>query len=76
MGVGVGDVRPNDQQEMTPAELNYDRCGPPTDPVGGGETVTVICAPGGVTGRYLVVQTLGREDILTLCEVKAGKALF
>ena len=74
VGVGVGDVRPIHQQEMTPAEHNYRRCGPPTEPVGRGRTVTVMCPPGGVTGRYLIVQTLGREDILTLCEVEAGNA--
>ena len=72
LGVGVGDVRPNDLEEMTPTELNYRRCGPLTEHVGGGKNVTLLCPPGGVTGRYLIVQTLGRRDILTLCEVEAG----
>ena len=73
LGVGMGEVKPNDQQEMTPTELNARRCGHVTTPVGAGETVTLTCPQGGVTGRYLIVQTLGRWDFLTICEVEAGK---
>ena len=73
--VGVSDVTPRDQQEMTPAELLSQSCGRVNTPVGAGERVTVMCPPRGVTGRYLFVQTRGRTDHLTLCEVEAGKQM-
>ena len=41
--------------------------------VGGGETVTLMYPQVGVTGRYIIVQVLGRLDTLALCEVEAGE---
>ena len=73
--VGITDVEPRDQQAMNPVEMNVLRCGQVTTAVGGGEMVTLMCPPDGATGRYIIVQTIGREDHLTLCEVEAGKAL-
>ena len=73
--VGVTDVEPRDQEAMTPAEMNALQCGQVTTTVGGGETVLVRCPPEGVTGRYIIVQTIGRQDHLTLCEVEAGRAI-
>ena len=75
MDVGVTDVEPRDQEAMTPAEINALQCGKITTAVGGGETVLVMCPPKGVTGRYIIVQTIGRQDHLTLCEVEAGRAI-
>ena len=74
VALGVSDLQPRDQQQMTPTELNARRCGQVTAAVEGGEKVTLTCPPGGVTGRYLIVQTLGRTDYLGLCEVEAGRA--
>ena len=74
--VGVSDLEPRDQKEMTPAELNARRCGQVNKEVDGGHTVTLTCPTGGVTGRYLIFQTLGREDHLSLCEVEAGRAIL
>ena len=71
--VGVSDVEPRDQQEMTPAEHFSRSCGQVTRPVGAGEKITVMCPPGGVIGRYLIIQTRDRIDYLTLCEVEAGE---
>ena len=77
MDVSIGDFEPRDQQAMTPSDLSARRCGQVTTPVGGGETVTVMCPPQGVTGRYLVVQIRGRLDYLTLFEVEvAGKSEY
>ena len=75
VAAGVNDIEPRDQQAMTPAELNARNCGQVTTSVGKSETVTLTCPPGGVTGRYLIVQLLGRNDYLVLCEVEAGRAL-
>ena len=72
--IGVSDVEPQDQKDMTPAQFQLRRCGQVNQPVGGGETITIMC-PIGVTGRYLIVQILGRAEYLALCEVEAGKAL-
>ena len=71
--VGVTDFQPRDQQTMNPSELNVRRCGQVTTAVVGGETVTLACPSGGVTGRYLIAQILGRAGYLVLCEVKAGR---
>ena len=76
MAVGVSDFEPRDQQEMSPAELNARRCGQVTMAVSGGEMVTLTCPTGGVTGRYLIVQALGRYYCLILCEVEAGMAIL
>ena len=73
--MGVGDVEPRDQQDVTPTELDARRCGQVTTSVGGGETVTLMCPQDGVTGRYLIVQIRGRHEYLTLCEVEAGKVM-
>ena len=75
VAVGVSDIEPREKQEMTPTELKARRCSQITKPVGGGETVTLTCPPGGVTGLYLIVQILDRKDYLTLCEVEAGRAI-
>ena len=76
VAVGVSDLKPRDQQVMTPCEFNDRKCGHVTREVGGGETVTLTCSPRGVTGQYLIVQKVVREDYLSLCEVEAGKAIL
>ena len=73
VAVGVTDLQPRDQQAMTPTELNVRRCGQVTTAVTGGETVSLACPSGGVTGRYLIVQILGRAGYLVICEVEAGR---
>ena len=75
VAVGLSDLEPRDQQEMTPSDLNARRCGQVTTPVGGGKTLTLTCAPVGVTGRYLIAQTLGWSDSLSFCEVEAGRVI-
>ena len=73
VAIGVSDLQPQDQQAMAPSELNARKCGQVTTAVAGGESVTLVCPSGGVTGRYLIVQILGRVDFLVLCEVEAGR---
>ena len=76
VAVGLSDLEPRDQQEMTPSELNARRCGQVTTPVDRGETLTLTCPPGEGTGRYLIAQILGRADCLVFCEVEAGRAII
>ena len=70
--IGVTDVTPVPLTEMLPEEHQLTLCAfiePPLDP---SEVRRVECPPGGVTGRYLVIQT-DTTDPLTLCEVTAEK---
>ena len=70
--IGVTDVTPVPLTEMLPEELQLTLCvfiEPPLDP---SEVRRVECPPGGVTGRYLVIQ-LNTNSALSLCEVTAEK---
>ena len=73
---GVSDVEPQDGREMTPAALNARSCGSVNGPFPGGGTFTLLCPSGGILGRYIIVQIVGRTGILSLCEVQAGNAVF
>ena len=56
---------------MSLTEFQLRECGFYSGAVPDNTTVTITCIPGGVTGRYLVVQ-LGGTNFLTLCEVTAA----
>ena len=55
---------------MSLADFQLCECGFHAGAVPDDTTVTINCVPGGVTGRYLVVQLNG-NNVLTLCEVTA-----
>ena len=73
---GVSDVEPQDGHEMTSAALNARSCGSVNGPFPGGGTFTLLCPSGGILGRYIIVQIVGRTGLLSLCEVQAGNAIF
>ena len=73
---GVSDIEPQDGHEMTSAALNARSCGSVNGPFPGGGTFTLLCPSGGILGRYIIVQIVGRTGLLSLCEVQAGKLYF
>ena len=55
----------------TPTPMNYQLCSHYTGQVDAGATETVTCnQSASLRGRYVVVQILGQNERLTLCEVK------
>ena len=60
--------------EVTPSPDNYDVIAHQTGPVAPGATVTYRSDAGPLSGRYLVIQILGKE-YLTLCEVTVSGVL-
>ena len=69
--IGMTDVEPHDQQAMSPEELNTQIYVHVTRAVGPGERLSLPC-PRGINGRYLIVQIIGRQEYLTVCEFEAG----
>jgi len=73
--VGVSDVAP--EASVIPASpINMAMCGTHDPPVPCSATLTVTCPPGGITGRYLIVQLEGSGNLLTICELTAYTSEF
>ena len=66
--VGVSNVTPRDQQPMDLKEWNLLKCAKRDAPVPAGVNLTLRCEEA-VSGRYLVIQFVGKEEYLSLCEV-------
>ena len=70
--IGVKDVAPI--VTSNPTTSDFKECGRIPGVVGSGETVMVICPPGGVLGQHLVVMidTSSTGYRLQVCEITAG----
>ena len=66
--VGVSNVTPRDQQQMNLEEWNLLKCTKRDAPVPAGVNETLRCEEV-VRGRYLVIQFVGKQEYLSLCEV-------
>ena len=71
--VGVKDIPPDLTSNPNPTVSDFKECGRIVGIVGSAETVVVMCPPGGVLGRYLVVMidSSSADNRLAVCEITA-----
>ena len=72
--IGVKHIVTSSTTASNPTSSDFKECGRIVGPVGSAETALVICPPGGVSGRHLVVMidSSSSNNVMAVCEITAG----